>query len=73
MIFFDEGDKLFFLVGRKFDEKDLLFFFHQFVVSDIVGLHVIDPIDAGSDSGFDESLDQIFEFSSIIWEGGHCD
>jgi len=60
MILFDESREFFFLVSGKFDEENFLFFFHQFVVSYIVRLHVVDPIDARGDSGFDESLDQIF-------------
>jgi len=69
VIFFDESDEFFFLVSRKFDEENFFFFFHHFVLSDIIRLHVVDTIDAGSDSRFEESLNQIFEFSSIIGEG----
>jgi hypothetical protein len=72
VIFFDECNEVFFLFGRKFDEKNFLVFFFEFSLSDIVRFDVIDSIDAGSDSRSEQSLNQIFEFSSIIGEGGHC-
>jgi len=70
MIFLDESRELFFLVGRKFYEEDLLFLFHQFLLPYVVGFYVIDTIDAGGDSRPDESLDEIFELSPVIGEGG---
>ena len=60
-----------FVLTSCLDDDQFFFINIDFAFSDIVGLDVVDALDALSKSLFEYSGDEALEVSSIIWIGHH--